>query len=66
VEDIRSTASTCLGDMQAAFEAAMSAQQQRSSQVQAALDTYLQRKTADLATLQVPTPRKIYSQASAL
>ncbi len=39
--------------MQAAFGAAMAAQQQRSSQVAAALDSYLQRKAADLTILQV-------------
>lgn len=55
VEEVRSSAVTCLADMQAAFGAAMTAQQQRSSQVQGALDAYLQRKTADLANLQVTT-----------
>ncbi|BDA48169.1 Kinesin-like protein KIN-5C [Coccomyxa sp. Obi] len=52
VGQIRDTAVTCLADMQAAFSAAMAAQQQRSSQVVAALDSYLQRKAADLAALQ--------------
>ncbi len=53
VDQIRDTVVACLTDMQAAFSAAMAAQQQRSSQVAAALDSYLQRKAADLAALQV-------------
>jgi hypothetical protein len=53
VEEIRSTAAACLGELQAAFGEAMAAQQQRSSQVGAALKAYMQRKSADLATLQV-------------
>lgn len=53
VEEIRSTAVACLGELQAAFGEAMAAQQQRSSQVGAALKAYMERKTSDLAALQV-------------